>query len=1003
MMKQNIFRAFKLFAVLTLLISFIASFFHFSNQIHKKNVLPITDLSNALTYRFENEKEWKPFFIKEYLRTNKDQKKIFMQIQLPKLQEGQNAIYIEVIDMGANFYFKGKKFYSHGEWNSDGNVKGFPNFFTHLILLPPESDSQIIDAEIYADWKTIGIYGEVLLGNEKELRERLFLREFPNFTFFLFYLVISIFSLMIYGLTRNKMLLYFSLTVFFLSIICLMEADVNLTSVQWNEFSAFIGLASYFGMVFFFSKFIGELFSDLLRKIMEYYTYLVIVTYIYANYIIYNYGFTRTYGEKVEILVGSVAGIGAFLVISMTIKRFIQNDRNAKILALGLIAFFSTFSQYLFFHFGLSNKMSSDVYLRFFPIVISVMWIIALEFKDNINNLKESTALLEQAQAGLEERVREKTADLEIANSLLLKADLAKSEFFANISHEFKTPLTLILAPLENLAQMNPKDDVRFLYSIIHRNAIRMQSLVDDLLAIAKIDFGVFPRQRMDIDIKSYFKKTTEDFRILCDEKNLQFHLRESAINRIASIDRHKWDLVIRNLLSNAIKFTNVGSIELSYTVSDEKIDIRITDTGIGIAKDEIDLVFEKFYQSDRNKDVSVLGTGIGLFLVKEMVRDCEGNIRIESQVNVGTKVHLILPLYSQVGQKQIPEKQTKLSNFLEMPIKKNEGLESKYKILVVEDEPSMASFLNVLLRDKFEVTIAKHTEEAIKNIEMHDYDLILSDWNLPGKNGSYLFHFVKETKGDIPFLFLTAHTQTSLMESAFEMGAVDFIHKPFLPENLISRIQHQIAINLKNRQALLLEKDSIYGDIHDIIGGKLTDLLLQINQVSLAPEISKSRLNEIKNSAVSLSNELRNKLHDWEDMRNLESDFELGWMSMLVRRYSAAGRQCRVKLSESQSWPMAERWKTWVKTEIFRITQEIVSNDLKYGLGNALWEIDQFSPNFHLSLKTKTNYPPDAVKGRGSRNLSERSERLSAKLTFREEGGDFYMHFSVPDIAEKN
>ncbi len=987
----------KSFIILLTSSAVILTILPFFDQIHKKTRYRITDLKDNLTYRRIGSSEWKKFSNQEYIRTDKNENTMKMKIQLPDFSEGQNAIYLETIDMGARFFLDGRQFYSHGEWNAKDQIEHFPNFFAHIVLLPPEASAKTIDVDLYSDWKSIGIYDHILLGNERDLWEILILKQVPNFAFSLFYMIVGISAVLMFWMAKDSLLLYFGFSSISLSIICLAEVDINLTEYLWHETSAFLGLNGYFGMVYFFTKFIGEIFGKSTKLIMKYYSYVVILTYFYGLFIISTYGFTRGYCDYFELVGGIASGVGATLTVASCFYHAILKEKNARILLFGLLVFFTTFYRYLFFQFGWSTDNASDVHLRFFPVMMSLVWIISLRYRENILRLQEYTHLLEESKLNLEEKIKEKTIGLEIANLHLTNANRSKNEFFANVSHEFKTPLTLILSPLERLSGKTNDEQSLFLLSVIHRNATRIQALVDDLLAIAKIEFGVIAKEKINVELISYFRKISEEFEILCDDKNIQFHLHESAQPLFFRIDKYQWDLILRNLLSNAVKFTPTGQVDLAYEVLENKIKINISDTGIGIAPDETHLVFEKFYQSSRGKAISSLGTGIGLYLVKEMVNDCEGSFVISSAENVGTKVELDLPLYPATEATQAETlfpriRRAKFSNVLDRK-------DLKHRLLIVEDEPSMSDYLYHILKEKYMIKHVTTVDEAVACIENLEFDLILSDWTLPGKNGIVLLEQVKHKNKNLPFLFLTARTENYIIETAFQLGADDFIAKPFNVDDLLLRIEQKINKSKEHKQDIINEKDSIYGDIHDILGGKLTDLVSQINQLDFHPELIPERLANIRHTATTLSNELRTKLHEWEDFRNIERDFELGWMSMLLRRYSNAGRICRVKLKEGTiEWKEAERWSLSTKTEIFRITQEIANNDLKYGSGPVSYEIGSLLPSFELKILTKSHYQKDRIHGRGSRNLAERCQKLGASLQYLELEGEFNVLLFIPN-----
>ncbi|NBU99722.1 MAG: hybrid sensor histidine kinase/response regulator, partial [Spirochaetia bacterium] len=357
------------------------------------------------------------------------------------------------------------------------------------------------------------------------------------------------------------------------------------------------------------------------------------------------------------------------------------------------------------------------------------------------------------------------------------------------------------------------------------------------------------------------------------------------------------------------------------------EIYIQISDTGIGIRKEETEKVWERFYQSDRNQLITATGTGIGLYLVRQLVENCNGKIHFESLELKGTRFHLHLPLVQSDKESvnlpsyEKPIQETQNPNpFI---INRSTNSHSNFKILFVEDEPKMKEYITYLLSDFYRIHSVDSVEDAWDEIQKGEYDLILSDWTLPGKNGIYLLNMLRSSEKKIPFLFLTARSEDSYLNEAFQTGADDFILKPFRNEDLLARIQNKIMKSKSQRKEIEEEKDSIYGDIHDMLGGKLADLKIQMDYLfQQETSIPIEKLRGIRTITDSMTFELRNKLHDWEDLRTSQSDFELAFMSMLLRRYSTGARSFKVKLEKDLDWKEANSWNSHKKTNVFRIVQ---------------------------------------------------------------------------------
>lgn len=408
-----------------------------------------------------------------------------------------------------------------------------------------------------------------------------------------------------------------------------------------------------------------------------------------------------------------------------------------------------------------------------------------------------------------------------------------KSRFFANLSHEFRTPLTLIRGPVEELVSGNAGDNQAEYYDLIKRNSEKLQELIDQLLELTQLENASIPLTARKENLVKLLKGLLYSFDSLSKQKEIKLSFSTQEDDIISWVDRDKLEKIINNLLSNAFKFTPAkGEIAISVKeMVDEGKDfamVKISDTGIGIPKDKLAKIFDRFYQVDDSSLKNYGGSGIGLSLVKELVDLHKWEINVESQVGKGTEFYLKIPLsdsYLDENQKMLETTTEKLSvensagekvnadqidNFekeIEQEIIENKKLlGDKPSILIVEDSEDVRIYLKGLLKNDYRLYEAVNGEVGIKKSAEMMPDLIISDVMMPSMNG---FEFCKKVKTDwltshIPVILLTAKASAESKLEGLETGADDYLTKPFSSKELFVRIK-----NLLDQRKSLREKFS--------------------------------------------------------------------------------------------------------------------------------------------------------------------------------------------------
>ncbi len=412
-----------------------------------------------------------------------------------------------------------------------------------------------------------------------------------------------------------------------------------------------------------------------------------------------------------------------------------------------------------------------------------------------------------------------KTAEeLSQMNEKLQSLDEMKSHFFTNISHEFRTPLTIINGMVD---QIKNKPDLWLEKGtkMIKANASNLLNLVNQILDLKKLESGSQQLNLSQGDVIQYLRYIAESHQNYAENEGLHLHFLSSENSLIMDYDPDKLLRIISNLLSNAVKNTPSGQhiyFQLEQKLNSEEplLEIRIKDTGIGIPENQLSDIFERFYQVDhpidQEENYKVSGTGIGLALTKELVKLMDGKIEVSSEVGKGTTFTVSLPirknatymaistptppLVTSYAEKEISPELTHIENSFgkELPT-----------LLIVEDNTDVVQFLIACLQDEYQLEIARNGQEGINQAIALVPDLIVSDVMMPKKDGFELCKILKEDErtSHIPIILLTAKVDMESKISGLEKGADDYLTKPFEGQELLVRLRNLLALRKKLQQ----------------------------------------------------------------------------------------------------------------------------------------------------------------------------------------------------------
>ena len=476
--------------------------------------------------------------------------------------------------------------------------------------------------------------------------------------------------------------------------------------------------------------------------------------------------------------------------------------------------------------------------------------------------------------------------------------DNMKSQFFANISHEFRTPLTLITAPLSQLEEDLTEPRHKKLTQIIRQSSHRLLNLINQILHLSKLEAKEVKLKTKLQDIIPFLRGWTMSFNSLAAEQNIDLIFNTDQESHRLYFEADKIEQAITNLLSNAFKFSSAGdaiTMDVSSTKLQEKtyLCIRIVDTGMGIPEEDLPHIFNRFYQVQQQEQLR--GTGIGLSLAKELVELHHGLMKVESTLGKGTSFFVYLPF----GKEQLADDQISsiaASPYIDNPLPafptqavleptKEEITTQDLNILVVEDNVDVSNYLLHILSTKYKVIKAADGQEGLQMAIDHTPDLIISDVMMPKMNGYELCHAIKQDvrTSHIPLMLLTAKAEKEDKLMGFENLADAYLEKPFQIKELLTRIQGMLAnrklVQSHFKKRSLLEPKSIkvnsvdqvfLQSIADLIEVHIDDEMFGVEKMANKLLLSRSQLHRKLKAIANLtpSQYIRNyRLHRAKDL----------------------------------------------------------------------------------------------------------------------------------------
>ncbi len=465
---------------------------------------------------------------------------------------------------------------------------------------------------------------------------------------------------------------------------------------------------------------------------------------------------------------------------------------------------------------------------------------------------------------------RDRLMDL---NKKVQQANQNQMRFFTHMSHEFRTPLTLIISPLEEIIQeMDGKGPTLNKLLLVKRNAKRLLHLINQLMEVRRIKTGNVEIKAMEIDLVSFLENISQPFSSLAQQRHIEYEFKADRKSILTYIDREKLEIIFYNLVSNAIKYTpEHGSIRIEIALSgpesclhgsednvaivkqkaepyEKYVSIRVIDSGIGIESEQLKEVFKRFYKTPVGSPNYSLGTGIGLYLTRELIRVHRGWLFVRSTPGKGSEFTFLMPFGKEylaeneiIGKVERPSLARRenlnasiLADYFESrkerkPMISPSGrlVAVKPLVLLVDDDMELCEFIAEYLSRDFEVMIAEDGEEGLDKARQYLPDLILSDNMMPKMDGYELCNCLKSDlqTSHIPFVLISARSEEEDLIEGLEAGADDYITKPFELKVLEAKIKTLI----ENRQKLrTLFSSSLISDIRKVTTNSVDNKFLK-------------------------------------------------------------------------------------------------------------------------------------------------------------------------------
>ena len=621
--------------------------------------------------------------------------------------------------------------------------------------------------------------------------------------------------------------------------------------------------------------------------------------------------------------------------------------------------------------FYLENNLAAHI---FTPERLEVLRLLSSQMAISIDN-----ALLYENRRKVEE---------------LTKMDQVKSAFFTNISHEFRTPLTLILSPLERLLEEQSfaeDSEERLLLEVVHKNALTLLRLIENLLDISRIEADRLELELGEIDLVEFVRNIFFLFYPASRARSLELNFHSTEERILIPGDPRLLERVFLNLIGNALKFTEKGGIYIDILKNLDKVYVKVRDTGPGMDDDIRESIFERFVSGISGH--SQRGSGLGLYLVREILQAHGGRLELETQLAEGSVFIVELPLYpapenkkakiNSISDYKIPGSAEKSNRFLRegalLELTPDKGVDEIFPheevsqslvnyyltvdkhehehLLILGTDIASIDELKKTLSDYFEISTAANGDEGIQLALSLRPDIIISDIRSPRADDYSFLKTLRENEElqNTALVVLGSQRERADPLLELELGVDDYISRHAPAAEIILRLKNICNRKRYGELGMARERARIYSDLHDYLGARITDLGVMAHKLSLDTDlpVAKSHfLTELQRGIILASESLRNGLNNSDDLSLLAGDFVNGVHLILLRRYSHMEREFHFQVEGDARTRFRNIPRERQRYAFYGVIQELVGGDLKYGEGVTEWIISSSGEGNTLMLE---------------------------------------------------
>lgn len=662
-----------------------------------------------------------------------------------------------------------------------------------------------------------------------------------------------ILSLAFFFQTWGKVYIFYSLYLIGVSIYTsYVEGDIADWLIPWlfpenPQYIFFVKLVVYVAIVSYMS-FLRS-FLDLKQmlpkwdKIFAIASWSAIPLCLMDAFLIVNSNFSSIVPDRITLSYGIVFTMLNLLFLWPLYK---ARDKKVYFIFVGITAMSTGII--LFVIERLRNPEFSVSFIEIGTIIEILAFTLALAYRQRVNERARLKAHFELEKSKFIQQQEQAEADR------LRELDELKNRLYTSITHEFRTPLTVIMGMTAEIEDPKVK-------RLIHRNSNNLLRLINQILDLSKLESGKTKLNLTQADIITYLQYLTESFLSAAETKHIRLSFYPEVPQLVMDFDEEKIQQIVYNLLSNAIKFTpENGTIIFHAKLLTEQeqsmLQLKIQDSGSGIPSEHLAYIFDRFYQVENTNIPNQGGTGIGLALTKELVEYMGGSITVSSQERQGSLFTVLLPIHK---VNPLKKGEWKLDPVLDATPAIDESPKSphyssdKPLLLIIEDNADVIEYIETILKKSYDIKSVRNGQAGIDTALEIIPDVIISDIMMPLKNGFDVCKFLKtdHRTSHVPIILLTAKTAKEEQLRGLQYGADAFLTKPFHKEELLIRLEKLVELRkklqaryLKGAQPPTLSKeDEFLQLLHQVIAEKIDDTDLSVNDLSRAVKLSHAHL----------------------------------------------------------------------------------------------------------------------------------------------------------------